>query len=195
MGHTTDLHNLLDLARCGDPDARNRIIEHACDRLRTLTRKMLRSYPKVRRWSDTNDVLQCALLRLHRSLAEVRPESPRQFYGLASTQIRRELLDLAKHFYGVCGAGTHHISDGGKAAERQPADPLEPETLECWTRFHELVDSLPEEERETVQLLWYEGLKQPEAAALLGISLATLKRRWQSARLRLSELLEDWTVE
>jgi RNA polymerase sigma-70 factor (ECF subfamily) len=46
-----------------------------------------------------------------------------------------------------------------------------------------------------VQLLWYEGLRQPEAAVVLGISLATLKRRWQVARLRLGELLEDWTVE
>jgi RNA polymerase sigma factor (sigma-70 family) len=195
MGHTTDLNNLLALARSGDPDARCRVIEHACDRVRTLTRKMLRAYPRVRRWSDTNDVLQCALLRLHRSLAEIRPESPRQFYGLAATQIRRELLDLAKHFYGACGVGANHHSDGGRAAERKPADPLEPETLECWARFHELVDTLPEEEREVVQLLWYEGLKQPEAAAVLGVSLATLKRRWQAARLRLSELLEDWSVE
>jgi RNA polymerase sigma-70 factor (ECF subfamily) len=48
------------------------------------------------------------------------------------------------------------------------------------------VDSLPDEEREVVQLLWYEGLRQPEAAVVLGISLATLKRRWQVARLRLS---------
>ena len=72
---------------------------------------------------------------------------------------------------------------------------LEPETLECWARFHELVDTLPEEEREVVQLLWYEGMKQSEAAAVLGVSLATLKRRWQAARLRLSELLEDWSVE
>lgn len=195
MGHTTDLHNLLDLARQGDPDARCRVIEHACDRVRTLTRKMLRAYPRVRRWSETDDVLQSALLRLHRSLAEVRPESPRQFHGLAATQIRRELLDLAKHFHGARGIGANHHSDGGKAAERTSAEPFEPETLEAWARFHELVDALHDEEKETVQLLWYEGLKQPEAAALMGVSLATLKRRWQSARLRLCELLEDWSVE
>jgi DNA-directed RNA polymerase specialized sigma24 family protein len=30
---------------------------------------------------------------------------------------------------------------------------------------------------------------------VLGVSLTTLKRRWQAARLRLSELLEDWSVE
>ncbi|MFO0806582.1 MAG: sigma-70 family RNA polymerase sigma factor [Gemmataceae bacterium] len=195
MGHTTDLHNLLDLVRRGDADARNRVIEHACERVRKLARRMLRGYPQVRRWSETDDVLQNALLRLHRSLAEVRPESARQFYGLAATQIRRELLDLARHFGGAEGLGANHHSDGGAAVENQTHDPLEPDTLDAWARFHERVDALPDEEREVVQLIWYEGMKQPEAAALLAVSLATLKRRWQSARLRLSELLEDWTLE
>ena len=34
-------------------------------------------------------------------------------------------------------------------------------------------------------LLFYEGLTQEEAAKVLGISLRTVKRRWQSARCRL----------
>lgn len=195
MGHTSELHDLLEKVRRGDPDARCRVIEHCCDRLRALTRRMLRCYPRVRRWAETDDVLQNALLRLHRSVADLRPESVRQFYALAGVQIRRELLDLAKHFQGAHGLGAKHHSDGGRAAQRQCADPLEPETLDAWTRFHEHVGCLPDEEREVVQLVWYEGLKQPEAAAVLGVSLATLKRRWQSARLRLSELLEDWSLE
>lgn len=74
-------------------------------------------------------------------------------------------------------------------------NPCDPWAGTIPTRFHEAVASLPDDERETVQLLWYEGLKQPAAAAVLGVSLATLKRRWQSARLRLSESLEDWSVE
>lgn len=193
--HTSELHDLLGRMRAGDPDARTRLIEHACDRVRKLTRKMLRAYPGVRRWSETDDVLQNALLRLHRSLAEVRPESASQFYGLAATQIRRELLDLAKHFFGAHGAGGKHHSDGGDAAERTAPDPLEPDTLEAWTRFHETVEVLSPEQQEVVQLVWYEGLTQPQAAVVLDISVATLKRRWQAARLRLSELLEDWSIE
>lgn len=140
MRHTSELHKLLEQVRCGDPDACNRVIEHACDRLRKLTRKMLKGYPQVRRWAETDDVLQNALLRLHRSIAELRPESCRQFYGLAAVQIRRELLDFAKHFQGAHGIAAKHHSDGGRAAERKAADPLEPETLEAWAHFHEQVD-------------------------------------------------------
>lgn len=144
---------------------------------------------RVRRWAETDDVLQNSLIRLHRSLAEVRPESARQFYGLATTHIRRELIDLARKHFGAEGIGANHHTDGGIAAENKPHD-AEPETVEAWAKFHEVVEALPEPEREVVNLLWYEEMSQPEAAEVLGISLATVKRRWQSARIRLSETLE-----
>jgi hypothetical protein len=54
----------------------------------------------------------------------------------------------------------------------------EPSNLAEWTEFHERVEALPEAEREVVGLLWYEGVSQEEAAALLGVSLRTVKRRW-----------------
>jgi RNA polymerase sigma-70 factor (ECF subfamily) len=50
------------------------------------------------------------------------------------------------------------------------------------------VERLPESEQELFNLLFYEGLTQEEAAELLGMGLATVKRRWQSARLKLSEI-------
>ena len=53
------------------------------------------------------------------------------------------------------------------------------------------MDKLPDEQRDVVGLLWYGGLSQPEAAEVLGISLATVKRRWQAARMALYEVLND----
>ncbi len=194
-GETTQLHLWLDRWRQGHAEARTEIIERACDRLRLLTRRMLRDYPGVRRWSETDDVLQGALIRLHRSLAEVRPESARQFFGLAATQIRRELIDLARHHYGPEGNGANHHTDGGEAARSRPDARKGPDSLEGWSAFHQHVEALPEEIREVFNLLWYKGLSQPEAAAVLGISLATLKRRWQSARLLLHQSLHGEAPE
>jgi RNA polymerase sigma-70 factor (ECF subfamily) len=131
------------------------------------------------------------MIRLHRSLAEVRPESARQFYGLAATQIRRELIDLARHYNGPEGEGSNHDTDCGEAATTLRSPESEPDTLDAWTDFHEKVGFLPDDEREVFSLLWYEALNQPEAAALLGLSLATLKRRWQSARILLSRSMKD----
>lgn len=195
MPHTTELNHRLDRLRSGSSEARDDLVEHACERLRRLTRKMLHGFPAVRRWSETDDVLQAALLRLHRALHSVQPKCPAEFYGLAATQIRRELLDLARRYRGPHGLGANHHTDTGSLVGRKPDQQIEPANLEAWSRFHEAVDTLPEKERQVVDLLWYEGLSQPEAAELINVSLATLKRRWAKARVALHEVLEDWAVE
>jgi RNA polymerase sigma-70 factor (ECF subfamily) len=182
---------LLDLVRDGGPQARSRLITHACERLRTLTRYMLKRYPKVQRWEQTDDVLQNALLRLCRALEANTPESARHFYHLAALQIRRELIDLAHHHLGPQGRGANHHTDGAPD-EDEPGrlhlatgEAGAPHTLEAWTRFHQSVERLPDEERQLFGLLWYQGLSQEEAAEILGVSVRTVKRRWQSARLEL----------
>lgn len=191
MPHTTELQNWLDLAN-GKGELRAEIIEHTLERLRVLASKMLGRFPRVRRWAETDDVLQDSIIRLHRALAEVKPESPRQFYGLAATQIRRELIDLARKHDGPEGIGKNHYTDDGKAVRQTATKSVEPESMEAWEAFHNQVDSLPVEQREVVELVWYDGMKQPAAADVLGISLATLKRRWQAARLTLFETLKDF---
>src|SRR5438874_5131516 len=97
---TGPIQACLDRMRAGDPAARDELFRHACGRLERLTRRMLRDFPGVRRWEQTDDVLQGALVRLLRALEAVRPASARAFLGLSAEQVRRELLDLARHFYG-----------------------------------------------------------------------------------------------
>jgi RNA polymerase sigma-70 factor (ECF subfamily) len=194
-GHTAVLGRWLERLREGDEAARHEVINHACERLEALTRRMLRHYPRLRRWEQTGDVLQNAVLRLHRSLATVRPESPAQFYGLAAAQIRRELVDLARHHFGPEGAAAHHHTDGAEQADGpvvQKADPGgEPTSLAEWTEFHEKVQLLPATEREVFDLLWYERLTQAEAAQVLGVTERTVKNRWRSARMELQRLLGE----
>jgi RNA polymerase sigma-70 factor (ECF subfamily) len=194
-GHTAVLGRWLERLRQGDEAARHEVITHACVRLEALTRRMLRLYPRLRRWEQTGDVLQNAILRLHRSLATVRPESPAQFYGLAAAQIRRELIDLARHHFGPEGAAAHHHTDGAEPADgpvMRKEDPGGgPATLAEWTDFHEKVQRLPGAEREVFDLLWYEGLTQAEAATVLGVTERTVKNRWRSAKLGLRRLLGE----
>jgi RNA polymerase sigma-70 factor (ECF subfamily) len=180
----------------GDAQAREQLLNLASERLTRLARKMLKGFPRVKRWEETDDVLQNTLLRLHRSLAEVRPASTVEFYRLAAVSIRRELLDLAKHYYGPQGLGANYAS-----IERRPeastsspglAPPAEDEDtarLEGWANFHQQVERLPNEEREVFDLLWYQQLSQAETSRLLDVSERTVKRRWAAARLRLHEAL------
>jgi hypothetical protein len=47
--HTAVLGRWLERLRAGDEAARNEVINHACERLEALTRRMLRRYPRLRR--------------------------------------------------------------------------------------------------------------------------------------------------
>lgn len=188
----TQLQLLIDRVSVGDEAARSALLDHACDRLLRLTRKMFHAHRDLRRWEQTDDVFQNSMLRLHRALSDVKPESVRHFFNLAAVMIRRTLLDLAKHHLGPQGQGANHHTDG------QPADDEggsindraeQPDDLEGWSAFHAQVERLPDEEREVVGLLFYEGLTQEEAATVLGVGLRTVKRRWQSARCLLRERL------
>ncbi len=193
---TTVIEGWLNRLKAGDESAREELIRCACGRLERLTRKMLRSYGRIHRWEQTDDVLQNALMRLYRALADVCPDTATDFFRLAALNIRRELLDLAKHYYGPQGAGSRHATVARKAdreepSAEEPADLQEedPGRLAAWTAFHSQVELLPEEERELFDLLWYQELSQAEAAALLNVSERTIKRRWASARLRLHQAL------
>jgi RNA polymerase sigma-70 factor (ECF subfamily) len=186
----------LQQLRAGDDKARTELLNCACERMTQLTRKMLKGYGRVKRWEQTDDVVQNALLRLYRSLAEMRPTSVVEFYRLAALNIRRELLDLAKHYYGPRGLGANYASiarasdeSSAEPAADRPAADDDPGRLAAWTAFHANVEELPPEEKEVFDLLWYQELSQAEAANLLQVSDRTIKRRWAAARLRLHEAL------
>jgi RNA polymerase sigma-70 factor (ECF subfamily) len=179
---TTQLQQWLNQVRGGDLEARELLIQHACERLRRLTRKMLGSYPAVHRWEQTDDVMQNALLRLDRALAKVQPETVRGFFQLAAKLIRQELIDLGRHYLGPQGIGPNHAS-GANLTEAQGQ-------IEVFTRFQELVEGLATEERKVVDLVFYQGMTLAEAAVSLEVSERTVKRRWRSARLALYEQLQ-----
>jgi RNA polymerase sigma-70 factor (ECF subfamily) len=198
MSHTPAdaerLQSQLDRLRAGDLSARDALLADTADRFRDLAQRMLKDFGRVRRWEETDDVFQNAMLRLWTALKDVRPPTVREFCGLAALQIRRALLDLARQHFGPEGIGAHHDTRGDSPTHAAP-DPMtstyDPSRLAAWTEFHERVEALPPEEREAVDLVWYQGLPQGQAALLLGVSEPTLKRRWWSARRRLHEVLKD----
>jgi RNA polymerase sigma-70 factor (ECF subfamily) len=146
---TTQLHAWLDRLHAGDRAAADALLRATAGRLERLARRMLRGFPNVRPWADTDDVLQGALLRLLRTLDALRPAATRDFVNLAAVHIRRELLDLARHFGGACGVGANHAS-GSLAGVPAPAD--DSGELDRWAAFHAAVEQLPAAEREVVGL-------------------------------------------
>lgn len=104
------------------------------------------------------------------------------FLRLAALQVRRELLDLADHH---CRRRAGELPESGLPGGAT----WDPAGLAEWADFHEKAAALPEKAREVFDLIYYDGLKQEEAAGLLGVDVRTVKSRWQDARLRLADAL------
>lgn len=183
--------------------ARDELIAIAMERMSAVAHRMLRGFPQVRRWEDTDDVVQNAALRMHRALSAVDPVDGTHFLGLAILQIRWELRDLARKY--ACPSSfaanreTNVLQIDGDcvfkvelAADRGA---LEADRAAAWTRFHEYAAALPDEEREVFDLVWYLGARQDEICRLLGASPRTVRRRWASAKRRLASQLGGEPLE
>jgi RNA polymerase sigma factor (sigma-70 family) len=179
--HTLELHNLVARHQAGDPRALDLLIRQTGDRLERLARKMLRSYPSVRDREETCDVLQNALIRLTRALSNVTPDSVRDYYRLASEQIRRELLDLAKF----------HRRRPVLATEFEMPEPERDGDLENWALLQEAVERLPVLNREVFSLTFYHGWTQAQIGEVLGISDRQVRRVWVETCMQLQTMTEN----
>jgi RNA polymerase sigma factor (sigma-70 family) len=183
---TLQLHGFVERWQAGDRAAADELLRGLGSRLHHLTRQMLRHFPNVRCWAETADVCQGSLLRLLNSLKKVRPASTRDFVNLAAVHIRRELLDLARHF---AGRGQAPLAAAADLADGKGDGTAQAAALESWCRFHEAVEQLPGEQREVVGLMFYHGYTQVQVAELLRMSERTVRRHWVAACLRLNQLV------
>ena len=184
----SELADCLARLAAGDLSARDRIIERCAGRLRSLAHRMLRRFPTVRRWDDTDDDFQNAALRLHRALGQLGRTAPRSVMALAATQLHRELIDLARKHAGPASYAANHGTNVIRGPDRddaprhvdRAADAAAP--LDRWEEFHAAVERLPDECREVFHLVWYLGADQKTIAGIVGCSERTVKTRWREAR-------------
>ena len=91
------LQNCIDRLQFGDESAREQLIEVSSARLRVLARQLLAD-DRVRRWEDTDDVLQEALVTLHRSLQSGGRLAPAQAHVYDASSI----IGSPNHAGGYC---------------------------------------------------------------------------------------------
>jgi RNA polymerase sigma factor (sigma-70 family) len=171
-----------------DPVVRG-LLDRAVGRLRLHCAGLLhRSYPRLARPPmnlEADDLLGAVVERLLKAMREARPRTVRQFFALANRHIRWELNDLARRLDEQPDAV--ELREGLAPAAPSSGSALGPDAR----RILEAIEDLPEDEREAFDLVRIQGLTQPEAAEILGVSAATVKRRLNRGVLLLSQRLND----
>ncbi len=190
--HTTAVVQRYLVALAGDTPADpiiRALLDGAIHRLQLLCTNLLyRSYPRLMQPPlnlQPDELLGAVVERLLKAMREARPQTVRQFFALANQHMRWELNDLARR-----------LDEQPSIVElREELVPAPLSSASCLTpsgrRMLEAIDNLPDEEREVFSLVRIQGLTQPEAADVLGVSAKTVQRRLNRSLLMLAEQLDD----
>lgn len=186
FARTTAIQRCIERLNANEPAARTELLQITHDRLLAMVRAQLSRSPRLRRWEQSDDVLQKVYMRLLRCFDQVPIATTREYLSLAATNMQRELIDLARYYFRETGPGRNHATPGSNEDWAQNVDSDDAAKLLEWAELHEFIARLPDEEREVFNLHWYHDLTHKEVADLLGVSTKTVSRRWMEAKDRLA---------
>jgi RNA polymerase sigma factor (TIGR02999 family) len=181
---TSALSILLARTRDGDRAAEAELIDTVYPELRRLARHYLTG-ERAGHTLQTMDLIHEAWLRLVGS-ADLSIHDRNHLVALMATQMRRALVDYARRRNAAKGPGAGvrvSLTAVDAGALRPDEDVL---VIDEALRALEAVDARASK---VVELRFFAGLAEVEAAAALGVSLATLKRDWSFARAWLYDRL------
>lgn len=137
---------------------------------------------------DAEDVLQELFLQVWKRASDFDESRGRPFTWLV-TLARSRAIDRLRSL----NARERAVNESARAAGPEAwsdavDDAIRSEQSEVVRRA---LDELPEEQRRTLLLAYFEGLTQSEIAARLGAPLGTIKTRMRSGMIKLRELLRE----
>jgi len=187
LASSTQINRLLAEWGHGDQDARDALIPLIYNELRRIARRHL--------WRERPDhTLQSAALVNEAYLRLIRQEPPEwqnraHFFGVAAQLMRHILVDHARNRLAAKrGAGAPRLSLNPEIA--LPQKP-EVDLVALDSALNKLAGLDPQQSR-LIELRFFGGLSIEETATVLGISPATVKREWATARAWLQrELKKD----
>jgi RNA polymerase sigma factor (TIGR02999 family) len=184
-GQRGDLTNLLIEWGKGSDQARDRLLPHVYDELRTVARRHLRR-ERPGHTVQTGTLVHEAFVRL----IEGRPvhwEGRAHFFGIAARVMRQILVDHAR------------ARDAAKRGDGVAAEPIASAlsvavqsmdvSVIALDRALDDLSAIDPAQARVVELRFFGGLTVEETAEVMGISTGTVKREWSMARAWLRRAL------
>ena len=173
-----EITNLLSRINAGDPAASHELLPLVYEELRNLAAaRMAREAPG--QTLQATALVHEAYLRLVKDADPGAWDSRGHFFASAAEAMRRILIDRARQ-----KKRPKHGGDLNKL-DLEIHCPASEETPDRLLAINEALGKLEREQPEIARLLklrYFAGVPLQDAAPLLGISLATAKRRWAFAR-------------
>jgi RNA polymerase sigma-70 factor (ECF subfamily) len=193
-------HSLITLAASGDLNAFEQLVMLHGDRLKTMI--TARMDQRLARYMETSDVTQEVNIEILKRLPEYLGRSHLPYFVWVRLLAKQKLVELARRYihtqardvrreqpmHGVFPDSSNILT--GYFYDRIESPSSIVRKLELRELLVQVIESLPETDREILLLRHVEQLTTPEAAAELQISENTCRQRHLRALKRLKELLE-----
>jgi RNA polymerase sigma factor (TIGR02999 family) len=176
LGENAEITRLLGEIGRGQKQAVNELLPLVYDELHRLARSYFRRERGEHTMQPTALVHE-AYIRLVDQRAPL--ESRGHFMAVAATQMRRVLLDYARKHRAARRGGDDQkvlLEDTMVICEQKPVDMI---LLDVALGKLAALDA---KQAQLVELRFFAGLSIEETAAVMGVSPATVKRSWNSAR-------------
>ena len=174
----SDVTRILSKIEDGDPSAAEELLPLVYDELRQLASRKLHN-EKSGQTLQATALVHEAYIRLVDVDQAQHWNGRGHFYGAAAEAMRRILVDNARRKASPMHGGDRRrveLKDMSSATDVSAEDLLSLD--EALTRLSQINPS----KAELVKLRFYAGMSVPEAAKVLGISVATAERHWIYAR-------------
>ncbi len=185
MGEDKEITDLLALG-LDHPQAIGRLVPRVYGELRRMASRHLAKERRDHTWQTTELVHEVFLKLVGRS--DLRLEDRLHFFSLAAILMRRVLVDYARRAKADKRIDRSRIVvieelEGQEPASRVAAGRGPDLDILALDRALTRLSELDQERAKVVELRYFGGLTLPETAEALGVSEATVSRRWRAARL------------
>ena len=176
---------LFRLWRAGDEDALRRLLPLVYEELRRVARRHLRGERPDHTLQTTALIHEAYLRLMDQGAAEARDHC--HFVALTSHLMRQILVDHARARLAKKRDGGHRVT---LAEDLAIAEPGEIDVLAVDEALSRLA-GLDVQQARVVELRYFGGLSIRETSEVLGVSEATVKRDWATARAWLHREIES----
>jgi len=180
-----ELTDLLVRANSGDEAARQALFAAAYGELRVLAHSRLRDVAR-NTLLDTTALVHESFVRFVQA-GRLQGSDRGHFFAYAATVMRSVIVDFARRRQAQRrGGGATHVTLDDELAESIAAD--EDQVIGVNEALRKLEASDPRMVK-VVEMRFFAGMRDEEISEALGISLRTVRREWERARLVLAAAL------